>query len=127
VVRRPDVPAPAAGPATAPTGHAHSLLEPLSLPSPTAAWYTLLNEYGTGLGLGFTGDAGAGWTSHWLARSRPVPGFPPAASWLATSALDARQAWVLFAGPQPAGASYLYGTSDGGTAWRLITVFRPAG
>ena len=51
------------------------------------------------------------------------PGFPPAASWLTTSALDARHAWMLFAGPQAAGVSYLYGTSDAGATWRLLTVF----
>ena len=128
-VRRPGVPGPPGGPAVAPTDHRVTVLLPLSVPSAQAAWYTLADVYGSDIGLGSTGDAGRSWSGRWLARGRqtPVSRFPPARQWLATTALDARRAWVLFAGPQASGVSYLYGTSDAGATWRLLTVFRPPG
>ncbi len=34
---------------------------------------------------------------------------------------------MLCAAPKQPGVSDVYGTSDGGKTWRLITVFRPSG
>ena len=126
-VRRPGVPGPPGGPAVAPTGHRVTVLMPLSVTSPESAWYTLADAYGPGIGLGSTSDAGISWSGRWLtmARQAPVTRFPPAASWLETTALDARHAWVLFAGPQAAGVSYLYATRDAGATWHLLTTFTP--
>jgi photosystem II stability/assembly factor-like uncharacterized protein len=50
---------------------------------------------------------------------------PGGLGWLATTALDARHAWVL-PGPVPltaAGTTYLYATSDGGGSWTRVTTF----
>jgi len=109
----------------APTGHRFTVLLPLSVASAQAAWYTLADVYGSGIGLGSTSNAGGSWSGRWLAMGgqTPVTRFPPAGQWLATTALDARRAWVLFAGPQESGVSYLYGTSDAGATWRLLTAF----
>lgn len=123
----PAGPRPPGGTTSAPGGNTYNILQPLSVISPRTAWYTLLSQYGSGLGTGGTGDAGLTWSAHWFAQTTPQRGAPPARTWLSTAALAARRALLLFGDQKGSGLSYLYGTGDAGATWHLITVFRPGG
>jgi hypothetical protein len=120
---RPAVAGPPGGPALTGTGMAE--LRQLAMASPRAAWYTVVNESGPGFGFGSTADAGISWSVRWFAKpTRPsASAFQPGACPI--TGYDARHAWMLCAAPKQPGVSDVYGTSDGGKTWRLITVFRP--
>ncbi len=103
----------------------------LALVSPATAWFTATNEDLGSITLGSTRDGGL----HWDIRSSPGAQdqqgpvassrqLPYAYRWLATAALNAENAWVLFSAPEGSSEGYLYATSDGGAAWHRLAVFR---
>lgn len=77
-----------------------------------------------------TADGGEHWQFHWFpgAQPRPAPAspsvLPTGLPWLATTATDARHAWLLFGSANGSGDSYLYATADGGATWQRIATFR---
>ncbi len=105
-------------------------VEPVTLTRGGGVWIT---TQGTNVGLGVAESADGGLT--WVARGYQMPmptssqaeprvpgGLPGDEEWLATTALDASRAWVLV--KDPAGASFLFATSDGGATWTRIATFR---
>lgn len=100
----------------------------LTLASPTAAWFTSPNENFGAITFASTGDGGLRWSIHSFqepqgSQRSPWP-FPLDGTWLTTASVDAVHAWVLFSAAKGDGDSYLYETSDGGSAWKRLTVFR---
>jgi photosystem II stability/assembly factor-like uncharacterized protein len=105
--------------------------EKLALTPGPAAWQTFVTVDG-GLAFAVTPDDGQHWHIHWFPPPRHAPRTAPASPtvlpvglpWLATTATDARHAWVLLASTDGSGESYLYATSDAGATWTRITTFR---
>jgi photosystem II stability/assembly factor-like uncharacterized protein len=102
-------------------------------PGTTSAFYTFAGGMADkSVGIGSTYNGGITWSSYWFqaARNGRLPTFSPrlpaGAQWVASSALDAEHAWMLFRGPERSGFSYLFGTDDGGATWSLLKRFRPA-
>jgi photosystem II stability/assembly factor-like uncharacterized protein len=130
---RPQVPATPGGPPLAgnPYGFYGPSLLLLSVPAPLTAWATECADSQGGcanLGLGVTADGGLTWRSDWF--TPPGIGQPArwpflaGSNWIATSALDAEHAWLLFeASVKGTEASYLFATDDGGATWRRVTTF----
>ena len=124
-VTRPKVPTSPGGPQSVPFEFGEWSL---ALASPATAWLTATNEDLGGITFGSTRDGGVHWKIHSFpaARSQHEPvaasQLPYAYRWLATAALNATDAWVLFSAPKGSGGSYLYATSDGGAAWHRLAV-----
>ena len=126
-VARPKVPTSPGGPqSVAPEPGAWTL----TLASPATAWFTATDEDFGGITFGSTGDGGLHWRIHSFSGAQngppPVPTprqLPFDDRWLATTGLNAADAWVLFAAPKNLASSYLYATSDGGAAWHRLAVF----
>ncbi len=127
-VARPKVPTSPGGPQSVPLELGEWAL---ALVSPATAWFTATNEDLGSITLGSTRDGGL----HWDIRSSPGAQdqqgpvassrqLPYAYRWLATAALNAENAWVLFSAPEGSSEGYLYATSDGGAAWHRLAVFR---
>lgn len=121
---------PAADPQTAAQAGLLLTPEPMATPSASTAWLTLLSSNG-GIAFAVTSDGGQHWQIHWFPAPRHDPraapasasGLPAGLPWMATTATDARHAWVLLASTNGSGDSYLYATSDGGATWKRITTF----
>jgi photosystem II stability/assembly factor-like uncharacterized protein len=131
---RPFVAVPAGGPSI-PAGvmPGKQFMQLAVAPETTSAFYTFAGGMAdNSVGIGSTYDGGITWSSYWFqaARNGSLPTFSPhlpaGAKWVASSALDAEHAWMLFTGPGRSGFSYLFGTDDGGATWYLLKRFHPA-
>jgi len=127
-VTRPKVPTSSGGPRSVPL---ESGAWALTLASSSTAWFTATDEDLGGITFGSTRDGGVHWKIHSFPAVRSQQGsggasqqLPYAYRWLATAALNATDAWVLFSAPKGSGNSYLYATSDGGAAWHRLVVFQ---
>ncbi len=121
-------------PAADPMAAVHSGItltpEPMTTPTASTAWLTLLAGNGR-IAFAVTSDGGQHWQIHWFSAPRHDPraapaapsGLPAGLPWLATTATGARHAWVLLASTNGSGDSYLYATADGGATWHRVTTF----
>ncbi|MGN6794712.1 MAG: hypothetical protein ACTHJW_20190 [Streptosporangiaceae bacterium] len=124
----PHVPSPPGGSRRVP-----NLLAPyitwLAAPAPDTAWVALADDNEQHTGFGVTADGGLTW-HFWTFRQPQSEHAVPAAhsDGLAgleyVTAVDDRHAFILASDPTHKSRRLLYATSDGGSTWSNIAVFR---